>query len=74
MIRSTTILCVRRAEQVAMAGDGQVSLNTTIMKHQARKVRKLYHQRIVAGFAGAAADALRSSRVSRASWKHFRAV
>jgi ATP-dependent HslUV protease subunit HslV len=40
-----------------MAGDGQVSLNTTIMKHRARKVRKLYHERIVAGFAGAAADA-----------------
>jgi ATP-dependent HslUV protease, peptidase subunit HslV len=57
MIRSTTILCVRREQHVAMAGDGQVSLNTTIMKHQARKVRKLYHQRIVAGFAGAAADA-----------------
>lgn len=57
MIRSTTILCVRRDQHVAMAGDGQVSLNTTIMKHRARKVRKLYHERIVAGFAGAAADA-----------------
>src|SRR5919106_4802394 len=57
MIRSTTILCVRQGSQVAMAGDGQVSMNATVMKHQARKVRKVYHQRILAGFAGAAADA-----------------
>jgi ATP-dependent HslUV protease subunit HslV len=40
-----------------MAGDGQVSVNATVMKHHARKVRKVYHQRVLAGFAGAAADA-----------------
>ena len=57
MIRSTTILCVRRNGQVAMAGDGQVSLNTTVMKHNARKIRKVYHDQVLTGFAGAAADA-----------------
>lgn len=57
MIRSTTILCVRQDRQVAMAGDGQVSLQNIVMKHQARKVRKVYHNRVLAGFAGAAADA-----------------
>ena len=57
MIHATTILCVRQGQQVAMAGDGQVSFNNTVMKQQARKVRKVYHQRILAGFAGSAADA-----------------
>ena len=57
MIRSTTILCVRRNGQVAMAGDGQVSLNTTVMKHNARKIRKVYRDQVLTGFAGAAADA-----------------
>ncbi len=57
MIRSTTILCVRQGTQVAMAGDGQVSMNHTVMKHQARKVRKVYHEHVLAGFAGSAADA-----------------
>ena len=57
MIRSTTILCVRKDGQVAMAGDGQVSMNNTVVKHHARKVRKIYRDQILAGFAGAAADA-----------------
>jgi ATP-dependent HslUV protease subunit HslV len=57
MIRSTTILCVRQGQRVAMAGDGQVSFNNTIMKQQARKVRKVHHDRVLAGFAGTAADA-----------------
>jgi len=57
MIRSTTVLCVRKDGQVAMAGDGQVSMNNTVVKHHARKVRKIYHDQILAGFAGAAADA-----------------
>ena len=52
MIRSTTILCVRQGQQLAMAGDGQVSFQNTIMKHQARKVRKVYHDGLLAGFAG----------------------
>ena len=57
MIRSTTILCVRRGSEVAMAGDGQVSFNATVMKHQARKIRKVHHDKVLTGFAGTAADA-----------------
>jgi ATP-dependent HslUV protease subunit HslV len=57
MIHSTTILCVRQGEHVAMAGDGQVSFNDVVMKHHARKVRKVHHDQVLAGFAGAAADA-----------------
>ncbi len=56
-LRATTVLCVRHRGRVAMAGDGQVSLGPTIVKHTARKVRRVYHDRILAGFAGAAADA-----------------
>jgi ATP-dependent HslUV protease subunit HslV len=56
-IRSTTILAVRHGGEVALAGDGQVSLGNTIMKHQARKVRRLYHGNVITGFAGATADA-----------------
>jgi ATP-dependent HslUV protease, peptidase subunit HslV len=56
-IRSTTVLCVRHRGQVAIAGDGQVTIGTTVVKVGARKVRKLYHDRVLAGFAGAAADA-----------------
>lgn len=55
--RGTTILSVRRPGQVAMGGDGQVTLGNTIMKGNARKVRRLYHDRILAGFAGGTADA-----------------
>jgi ATP-dependent HslUV protease subunit HslV len=53
----TTVLCVRQGIHVAMAGDGQVSMNNTVMKHQARKVRRVYHDQVLAGFAGGAADA-----------------
>jgi ATP-dependent HslUV protease subunit HslV len=56
-IRSTTILSVRRDGKVVVAGDGQVTLGDTIMKSSARKVRRLYSDRVVAGFAGASADA-----------------
>ncbi len=56
-IRSTTILAVRHKGKVAVAGDGQVSLGNTVMKHQAKKVRRLYHGRVITGFAGATADA-----------------
>ncbi len=55
--RSTTILAVRREGQVVVAGDGQVSLGDTIMKNRARKVRRLYDDRVLVGFAGASADA-----------------
>ena len=57
MFQGTTILAVRRDGKVVVAGDGQVSLGQTVMKHNARKVRKLYHDRVIAGFAGATADA-----------------
>ena len=56
-MRGTTVLCVRHKGKVVMAGDGQVTLDTTIMKHTARKVRKIYHDKVLAGFAGATADA-----------------
>jgi ATP-dependent HslUV protease, peptidase subunit HslV len=54
---ATTVVAVRHGGRVAMAGDGQVSLGATIMKHTARKVRRVYHDRVLAGFAGTAADA-----------------
>lgn len=56
-VRSTTILLVRREGRVALAGDGQVTLGETVMKAGARKVRRVYNDRILAGFAGATADA-----------------
>ena len=56
-IHATTILCVRRDGQVAMAGDGQVTVGNTVMKNGASKVRRLYGGEIIAGFAGSAADA-----------------
>ena len=56
-IRSTTVACVRHRGRVAVAGDGQVSIGQTIVKGGARKVRKVYHDRVLAGFAGSAADA-----------------
>jgi ATP-dependent HslUV protease subunit HslV len=56
-IRSTTILSVRRNNQVVVAGDGQVTMGDTVMKSGARKVRRLYNDRVLAGFAGATADA-----------------
>ena len=55
--RGTTVLLVRRNGRVALAGDGQVTLGETIMKSSAKKVRRLYNDRILAGFAGATADA-----------------
>jgi ATP-dependent HslUV protease subunit HslV len=57
MFHATTILAVRHNGKVVMVGDGQVSLGQTVMKHTARKVRKLYHDKVIAGFAGATADA-----------------
>lgn len=54
---ATTIICVRRGNQVAIGGDGQVTLGNIVFKGTARKIRKLYHDRVLAGFAGATADA-----------------
>jgi ATP-dependent HslUV protease subunit HslV len=56
-IRSTTVLCVRREGKVVMAGDGQVTLGAEVLKSTARKLRRLYNEKIVAGFAGSTADA-----------------
>ncbi len=56
-IRSTTVLLVRRDDQIAMAGDGQVTLGETIIKGNARKVRRIYNGSVLVGFAGATADA-----------------
>ncbi len=56
-IRSTTILTVRHKGEVVIAGDGQVSLGNTVMKHNAKKVRRLYKDQVIVGFAGATADA-----------------
>jgi ATP-dependent HslUV protease, peptidase subunit HslV len=55
--KSTTILSVRHNGQVVVAGDGQVSMGNTVVKHHARKVRRLYHDQVITGFAGATADA-----------------
>jgi ATP-dependent HslUV protease subunit HslV len=57
MIKGTTILCVRRDKKVAIGGDGQVTMGNTVLKHNARKIRKMYGDKIVAGFSGATADA-----------------
>ncbi|WP_225072781.1 ATP-dependent protease subunit HslV [Desulfuromonas sp. CSMB_57] len=56
-LRGTTIVCVRRNDAVGMAGDGQVTLGNTVMKHGARKIRRMYDGRVLAGFAGSTADA-----------------
>ncbi len=56
-IRSTTVLCVRRGDVVVMAGDGQVTLGESVIKHGAKKIRRLYQDKILAGFAGSTADA-----------------
>jgi ATP-dependent HslUV protease subunit HslV len=57
MFKGTTICCVRRDNRVALGGDGQVTLGNTVMKHSARKIRRLYQDKVLAGFAGSTADA-----------------
>jgi len=57
-IHGTTVLCVRRDGKVVLAGDGQVTLGDSVVKHSARKIRRLYNDKILAGFAGSTADAL----------------
>lgn len=56
-IRGTTVFTIRRNGQVVMAGDGQVTMGDTVVKHQAKKIRKLYQDKILTGFAGSTADA-----------------
>ncbi|PYS53054.1 MAG: HslU--HslV peptidase proteolytic subunit [Acidobacteria bacterium] len=55
-IQATTIICVRKKNKVAIAGDGQVTLGETVIKHGAKKIRRLYNDKILAGFAGSSAD------------------
>ena len=57
-IHSTTVLCVRRDNKVVLAADGQVTLGEGVIKHNAKKTRRLYNDKILAGFAGSTADAL----------------
>src|SRR6201984_1816022 len=57
LIRSTTVLAVRRDGKVVLAGDGQVTLGESVIKHTAKKIRRLYQDKILAGFAGSTADA-----------------
>jgi ATP-dependent HslUV protease, peptidase subunit HslV len=57
-IRGTTVVAVRRGEQVSIAGDGQITTGDVVLKHGAKKVRTLYHDQVIAGFAGSVADAL----------------
>jgi len=52
LIRSTTVLSIRRGGSVVLAGDGQVTLGESVIKHSAKKIRRLYNDKIVAGFAG----------------------
>ncbi len=56
-LHSTTVICVKKGNTVAMAGDGQVTLGNTVFKSHAKKIRRLYNDKVLAGFAGAAADA-----------------
>jgi ATP-dependent HslUV protease subunit HslV len=58
MFKGTTILCVRRDGKVAIGGDGQITMGNTILKQNARKIRKMYGEKVLTGFAGATADAL----------------
>src|SRR6202051_1800309 len=57
LIRSTTVLSVRRNGKVVLAGDGQVTLGESVIKHSAKKIRRLYNEKILAGFAGSTAGA-----------------
>ena len=69
MFKATTVLAVHDGKQVAMAGDGQVTMGQTVVKHGAKKIRRLYHNRVLAGFAGAVADAFTLFPFSKANWK-----
>jgi ATP-dependent HslUV protease subunit HslV len=62
-LHGTTILAVRHKGKVAVAGDGQVTLNNIVIKHKAKKVRRIYNDKIIVGFAGATADALNLSEL-----------
>ncbi|MFP1461774.1 HslU--HslV peptidase proteolytic subunit [Escherichia coli] len=70
----TTIVSVRRNGHVVIAGDGQATLGNTVMKGNVKKVRRLYNDKVIAGFAGGTADALRCSNCLNVNWKCIRAI
>ncbi len=72
MFDGTTIVCVRRDGEVALAGDGQVTLGQTVMKHGARKIRRMYNDQVLAGFAGSTADAFTLFEKFDAKLQEFR--
>lgn len=72
MFKGTTICCVRHDGKVALAGDGQVSLGNTVMKHSARKIRRIYQDQVLAGFAGSTADAFTLFEKFEAKLQEFR--
>jgi len=72
MFKGTTICCVRHDNKVALAGDGQVSLGNTVMKHSAKKIRRLYQDQVLAGFAGSTADAFTLFEKFEAKLQEFR--
>jgi ATP-dependent HslUV protease subunit HslV len=69
--RGTTILAIRRKVHTVIAGDGQVTLQSSIIKHHARKVRRIYNDKIIVGFAGTAADALNLSEQLEAKLERY---
>jgi len=71
IMHGTTILAVRHKGEFAIAGDGQVTLGSAIIKHRAKKVRRIYHDKIIVGFAGATADALTLSEKLEASLERY---
>ncbi|MDA8138726.1 MAG: ATP-dependent protease subunit HslV [Desulfobacteraceae bacterium] len=70
-LHGTTILALRHKGKVVLAGDGQVTLNNTVIKHQARKVRRIYNDTILVGFAGATADAMNLSERLQAKLERY---
>jgi ATP-dependent HslUV protease, peptidase subunit HslV len=72
MFKGTTIICVRKGNSVALAGDGQVTLGQVVMKHSARKIRRLYNDKVLAGFAGSTADAFTLFEKFDAKLQEFR--
>jgi ATP-dependent HslUV protease subunit HslV len=72
MFRGTTIICIRKNGEIAIAGDGQVTMGNTVMKHTARKIRRMYDNRILAGFAGSTADAFTLFEKFDAKLQEFR--
>lgn len=72
--RGTTVLAVRRGKHVALGGDGQVTYGATILKHHATKVRRLYHDTVLVGFAGSAADSMALFEKLEARLEEFRGM